>query len=160
MRWRILLPAFSLTTFLLAATRVPLLSIVARFTAPGVPALGSDEHPVDRTRPYPTSVVMRPGCGVAQHPMVYAGEGYNNILLVNEGKVIWNYFTGLHGEFDDVWMLSNGYILFTRQFQIEEVTPEKKIIWHYDAPPGTEIHSCQPIDLNKVLLAQNGFRRS
>lgn len=30
-------------------------------------------------------------------------------------------------------------------------------MWHYDAPAGTEIHSCQPIGLNKVLLVENGL---
>jgi hypothetical protein len=157
MRWRVLLPVFALTTFLLAATRSPLLSIVTRFTAPDVPALGPDEHPVDRTWPDPTSVIERPGRGISQHPMLYAGEGYNNILLVNEGRVVWNYFAGPGGELDDVWMLSSGHILFTRQLQVEEVTPQKEIIWHYDAPKGTEIHSCQPIGLGKVLLVQNGL---
>jgi len=89
--------------------------------------------------------------------MLYAGEGYNDILLVNGGKVVWNYFTGPHGELDDIWLLSNGHILFSRQFGVEEVTPEKKIVWRYDAPSGTEIHTCQPIGLNKVLLIENGL---
>jgi hypothetical protein len=157
MRWRLLLPAFALTTFLLAATRSPMLSVVAQFTAPEVPPLGSNEQPVDRTWPDPVGVVERPGNGIAQHPMLYAGEGYNNLLLVSDGKVVWNYFTGPHGELDDVWLLSNGHILFSRQFQVEEVTPQKEIVWHYDAPQGTEIHSCQPIGLDKVLLVQNGL---
>jgi hypothetical protein len=54
-------------------------------------------------------------------------------------------------------MLTNGHILFTRQLQVEEVTPRKEIVWHYDAPAGTEIHTCQPIGLDKVLLVQNGL---
>jgi hypothetical protein len=157
MRWHTLLAVFTLTTSLLAATHTSLLSVVTHFTAPDVPALGPDEHPVDRTWSDPAGMVERPGRGIAEHPMLYAGEGYNNIILVNQGKVVWNYFTGPHGELDDIWMLSNGHILFTRQFQVEEVTPQKKIVWHYDAPPGTEIHSCQPIGLNKVLLVQNGL---
>jgi hypothetical protein len=47
MRWRILLSTLVLTTFLLAATESPPLSILSRFTAPGVPTLGPDEHPGD-----------------------------------------------------------------------------------------------------------------
>jgi hypothetical protein len=39
---------------------------------------------------------------------------------------------------------------------IAEVTPEKQVVWRYDAPQGTEIHACQPIGLDKVLFAQNG----
>ena len=62
--------------------------------------------------------------------MLYAGEGYNSLFLVNGNKVIWNYFTGPRGEIDDVWLLTNGHILFTRQFAVEEVTPQKEIVWH------------------------------
>jgi hypothetical protein len=54
-------------------------------------------------------------------------------------------------------MLTNGHILFTRQFQVVELTPQKEIVWHYDPPQGTEVHSCQPIGLDKVLLVQNGL---
>ncbi len=89
--------------------------------------------------------------------MLYAGEGYNNILLVDGGKVIWNYFSGSRGELDDLWMLSNGHILFASQFRVAEVTAQKQIVWHYDALQGTEIHSCEPIGLDKVLLVQNGL---
>jgi hypothetical protein len=139
------------------AAGTPMLSVLPRFTAADVPALGPGEQPAERSWPDPTSVVERPGHGIAQHPMLYAGEGYNNILLVDGGKVVWDYSTGPHGELDDVWMLTNGHILFSRQFQVEEVTPQKEIVWHYDAPAGTEIHSCQPIGLDKVLLVQNGL---
>jgi len=157
MRCRIALPIFTLTTFAVTATHLPLTSVLERFTTTDIPSLGPNERSVDRSWPDPTITVERPGHGIAQHPMLYAGEGYNNIFLVNDGKVIWNYFTGARGEIDDVWLLTNGHILFTRQFAVEEVTPQKEIVWHYDAPVGTEIHSCQPIGLNKVLLVQNGL---
>jgi hypothetical protein len=135
-----------------------MLSILDRFTAPNVPAAGPAEAgPIPRNWPEPASIPERPGRGLAQHPMLYAGEGYNTIFLVNHGKVVWTYATGRGGEIDDVWMLTNGHILFTRQLQVEEVTPRKEIVWHYDAPAGTEIHTCQPIGLDKVLLVQNGL---
>jgi len=173
MRHRTVVPILNIlaaSTLLFAATPrpAPILRILPRFTAPTVPALGPDEHPVDRSWPLPSqptpsqpdptaAPIKLPGRGLAQHPMLFAGEGYNNILLVDGGKVIWNYFTGPGGEIDDIWLLTNGNILFTRQFQVEEVTPEKKIVWHYDPPPGTEVHSCQPIGLDKVLIVQNGL---
>jgi hypothetical protein len=157
MRWHVLLPTIALMTSLLAAVGAPKESVLNRFTTPDVPAQGPDEHPVNRNWPQPARETSRPGKGIAQHPMLYAGEGYNNILLVNGGKVVWNYSIGPHGELDDVWMLSNGDVLFASQFQVAEVTPRKQIVWHYDAPQGTEIHTCQPIGLNKVLLVQNGL---
>jgi hypothetical protein len=59
-------------------------------------------------------------------------------------------------------MLSNGNILFTRMEYIAEITPDKKVIWRYDCnkAPGTnhtEIHTCQPIGLDKVMFVVNGL---
>jgi outer membrane protein assembly factor BamB len=99
---------------------------------------------------------MQPGHGLAEHPMLYAGEGFNTIFLVNEGKVIWSYASAPGGEIDDVWMLSNGHILYAHSNFLEELTPKKEVVWHYALPPGTESHSLQPIGLDKVLFVQNG----
>ena len=64
--------------------------------------------------------------------MLYVGENYNKMFLVNDGKVIWTYSTGTGHEYDDVWMLSNGNILFTRMEYVAEITPDKKVVWRYD----------------------------
>lgn len=152
-----LLLTFALMTCMPTLAAPPVASILSRFTGPDIPALGPDEQPVDRNWPVSSAPVDRPGRGISQRPMLYAGEGYNNILLVNGGKVVWNYSAGPHGEIDDIWMLSNGNILFASQFKVEEVTPQKRVVWRYDAPQGTEVHSCQPIGLNKVLLVENGL---
>jgi hypothetical protein len=135
----------------------PLLAVLDQFVAPGIPAMGPSEVAASRNWPEPSSVPERPGRGLAQHPMLYAGEGYNIIFLVNRGKVVWTYSTGPGGEIDDVWMLTNGHILFARQFHVEEVTPQKQVVWHYDAPHGTEVHTCQPLGLDKVMLVRNGL---
>lgn len=135
----------------------PLLKVLPRFTAADVPAMGPEEIEVAPLKhPTPPSTGL-PGKGLAQHPMLYIGEGYNKMLLVDRGRIVWTYSTGPGWEYDDAWMLSNGNILFTRMQYIAEVTPEKKIVWRYDAPPGTEIHACQPIGLDKVLFIQNGL---
>ncbi len=141
-----------------AADSAPLLTVLERFVAPDVPVLGPAEAPpIPRNWPAPESAAVRPGRGLAEHPMLYAGEGYNTIFLVNHGKVVWSYSIGKGGEIDDVWMLTNGHILFARQFGVEEITPQKVVVWHYDAPPGTEVHTCQPIGLDKVMLVRNGL---
>jgi hypothetical protein len=145
-----------------AAQDAPLLKILDQFTAPDVPALGSAE-PGPTTRTWwdpatnPSTQPTPPGNGIAQHPMLYAGEGYNTLFLVNNGKVIWTYSSGRGGEIDDIWLMSNGHILYSRMSFIEEVTPQKKVVWHYDPPKGTEIHTCQPIGLDRVLFVQNGL---
>lgn len=136
----------------------PLTSALSQFTGPDLPIRGASEgEPIPHNWPDPTSVPSLPGNGLVQHPMLYAGEGYNTILLVKDGKVIWQYSTGKGGEIDDVWMMTNGHILYARMFFVEEITPQKQVVWHYDAPAGTEIHTCQPIGLDKVLLVQNGL---
>ncbi len=139
-----------------ASSTTPLMSLLGQFTAPDVPTLGPGETEIAPRKwdavPVPANL---PGKGLAQHPMLYIGEGYNKIFLVNNGKVLWTYSTGKGWEYDDIWMLSNGNILFTRMQYIAEVTPEKEVVWRYDAPEGTEIHACQPIGLDKVLFIQN-----
>jgi len=134
-----------------------MLAVLEQFSAANLAATGPGEVAQERTWPEPTSAPMLPGRGLAQHPMLYAGEGFNTLFVVNHGKVVWTYSAGKGGEIDDVWMLSNGHILFTRQQSVLEVTPQKEVVWHYDAPDGTEIHSAQPIGLDRVLLVRNGL---
>jgi len=128
-------------------------------SASDIPPFGPSEKAV----PLLSSIVKTnlvldhiPGNGLAQHPMLYIGEGYNTIFIVKDGKIIWTYSTGSGFEFDDIWLLSNGNVLFSRMSYAEEVTPQKKVVWHLDAPKGTEIHSLQPIGLDKVFVMQNG----
>jgi hypothetical protein len=135
----------------------PLMALLDRFTAADVPAMGPAEIEVAPRKWDQLIPPGLPGNGMAQHPMLYVGEGYNRILLVNDGKIVWTYSTGPGWEYDDVWMLSNGNILFTRMQYVAEVTPGKQVVWRYDAPAGTEIHTCQPIGLNKVLFVLNGL---
>ena len=144
-------------------TTTPCLGVLDRFTAPNVPAFGPDgtESPVGNW----TNGITPPnlsGNGLAQHSMLYVGENYDKMFLVHNGKVIWTYSTGTSYEYDDVWMLSNGNILFSRMDYVEEITPDKKVVWRYDChkAPGvehTEIHTCQPIGLDKVMFVENGL---
>jgi len=137
-------------------TDAPCMKVLHLFTAPDVPGLAPSEtavEPLKWDQPVPAGL---PGNGLAQHPMLMLGEGYNKLLVVNKGNVIWSYSTGPGWEYDDAWMLSNGNVLFTRMQYIAEVTPKKDVVWRYDAPPGTEIHCCQPIGKDRVLFIVNG----
>jgi outer membrane protein assembly factor BamB len=83
------------------------------------------------------------------------------MFLVNDGNVAWTYQTGPGNEFDDVWMLSNGNILFTRMQYVAEITPDKKVVWRYDCNNSsgtdhTEVHTCQPIGLDRVMIVVSG----
>lgn len=140
----------------------PCLDVLGRFTAPDVPAMGpaEAEAPIGGWTNGVTPDNL-PGKGLGQHSMLYVGENYNKMFLVHNGKVIWTYSTGKGYEYDDVWMLSNGNILFTRMQYIAEITPDKKVVWRYDCnnTPGathTEIHTCQPLGLDRVMFVENG----
>lgn len=141
-----------------ASSGSPLAEAISQFTDANVPTRGSAEsEPLPRNWPEPTSTPSLPGKGLAQHSMLYAGEGYNTIFLVKDGKVVWTYSAGKRGEIDDVWLETNGHVLFASQFGVTEITPQKEVVWHYDPPPGTEVHTCQPIGLDRVFLVQNGL---
>lgn len=147
----------------ISSTTTPCMDVLNLFTSPAVPALGQGETPAPAgswvNGETPPDL---PGNGLAQHPMLLVGENYNKMFLVNKGKVIWTYSTGPGYEYDDVWMLSNGNILFSRMEYVEEITPDKKVVWRFDCnpqpgPAHTEIHTCQPIGLDKVMFVVNGL---
>ena len=97
-----------------------------------------------------------PGGGMSHFPFLYVGEEDGRIIIVDQGKVIWSYDTGSEPELDDVWMLSNGNILFSHMYWCAEVTPEKQRVFYHAYPKGTESHSLQPIGLDQVLMVVNG----
>jgi len=109
-----------------------------------------------------TSAAGLPGRGLAQHPFLYCGEwqergkSEQTMYIVREGKVVWTYSIPGKEEYGDCTRLSNGNIIFSRRLSVSEITPDKKIVWHYDAPPKTEIHTSQPIGRDRVLIMQNG----
>jgi hypothetical protein len=132
----------------------PMAKVFPLFTAADVPAKGPSEAPdVALPGKGSTPPTGLPGKGIAQHPMIFVGEGYHRIQVVIDGKVVWHYDTKQSGELDDIWMLSNGNILYAHADFIEEITPKKEVVFHYDAKG--EIHTCQPIGLDKVLFAQS-----
>ena len=60
------------------------------------------------------------------------------------------------GEISDAVLLSNGNVLFAHQYGITELSPDKQVVWHLDAPPKTEVHTVRPIGTDRVLFIQNG----
>ena len=134
----------------------PMLAILGQFE--NAPAKGADEADMP-VRALPTNSVAAnwPGNGLAQHPFLFYGEGNNVLYVVNHGKVVWTYALPRGGEIDDAWMLSNGHIICTKQSDCYEVTPQKEIVWSYHCPTNTQIHTCQPIGPDKVMIVQNGL---
>ena len=85
-----------------------------------------------------------------------------SIFIVREGKIVWQYSmpiktaSGGNQEFDDATLLSNGNVIFSRMSGAGMVNSDKKLLWDYPAPAGTEIHSCQSIGKDRVLIMRNG----
>jgi hypothetical protein len=101
--------------------------------------------------------VNLPGQGLAQHDFVYSGEAKEErLFIVRGGQIVWSYTHPGRGEISDAILETNGHILFAHQFGITEVNRDKQVVWNYDAPAGTEIHTAQPYGTNQVFFIQNG----
>jgi hypothetical protein len=128
---------------------------------PGTQA-GTSPTPPPTVRPGLPPGAPLPGKGLSQHPFLYCGEwqdrGHSDqvMFVIREGKVAWSYAIPGKEEYGDCSLLSNGHIIFSRRLSASEVTPDKQIVWHYDAPPKTEIHTTWPLGLDRVLIMQNG----
>ncbi|WP_457428094.1 beta-propeller domain-containing protein [Roseateles sp. P5_E7] len=113
---------------------------------------------------------LLPGKGLSEHPFLYCGEYEHNadqqtVHLIRVGKEVWSYAVKFRvvrdekpdiQELGDCTLLPNGHVLFTTRFGAMEVTPDKTVAWQYIAPSGTEVHSLQALDGDRVLLTQNG----
>lgn len=100
-----------------------------------------------------------PENALGKHDFLYAGQSKKmRIFIVKGGEVTWSYYNKeARGEISDAVLLSDGNILIAHQYGIGEVAPDKKFVWHYDAPEGTEIHTIQPIGKDHVVFIQNGL---
>ena len=133
----------------------PLRNILHLFTDPGIPERGPHESPPTPACAVAETVPDLIGGQLGRHNFIYIGENNRRICVVIDGKLAWHYDTENDWEDDEIWLLSNGNILHAHMKYIEEITPRKEVVWHYDSPKGTEIHTCQPIGVDKVLFLQN-----
>lgn len=94
---------------------------------------------------------------LSRHDFMYAGESTTpQMFIVKEGKVTWQYLNTVgKGEISDAVLLKDGNILIAHQYGIAEVAPDKSVVWHMDATPGTEIHTIQPAGRNHVVFVEN-----
>lgn len=89
---------------------------------------------------------------------MYAGESKNpRAFIVKDGQVDWEYNNApRRGEISDAILLTDGNLLIAHQYGIMEIAPDKHVVWQFDAPEGTEIHTLQPIGRTHVVFVQNG----
>ena len=140
-------------------TRFITLILAAGAVCALAPAWGQEaKPPVAAAAVKPSFPSVLPGKGLAQHDFFYAGEAKTqDMYIVRKGKIAWEFHDPAgKGEISDAVLLSNGNVLFAHQFGVKLIDKNKKALWNYDAPAGTEIHTAQPIGKNLVLYVQNG----
>jgi hypothetical protein len=142
-------------------------------TAPPAPATTAPRAAASRPASQPASTqpaspAVLPGNGALAHPFLYAGEwdtrkpNAQSIFIVKEGKIVWQYTINIKAdrggnqEFDDATLLADGNIIYSSMAGAGMVSPDKKIVWEYKAPVGSEVHSVQSIGKDRVLLMRNG----
>lgn len=106
----------------------------------------------------PLAPIKLPGKGLKQFDFFYAGEAKSrNMFLVRNGKVTWSYLdTSGKGEISDAILMKNGDVLFAHQYGITLINSEKKVLWQYKAPEGSETHTAQLVGKDHVVCVQNG----
>lgn len=74
------------------------------------------------------------------------------------GDVVGEYTVGTKGE--DSWLLPDGHILASFSGGVREIDPATgATTWEYKAGPGVEVHSCQPLPGQRVLICECGSKR-
>jgi len=95
----------------------------------------------------------------AAHPFLCCDYGGGKVCVVSaEGKIEWQWDCKSP---QDCWKLPNGNYLFCFVSGALEVTPDKKIVWEYQAPTDVkvEVHSCQPLPDGNVMIVECGTSR-
>src|SRR5580693_7321634 len=130
-----------------------LLSTIVVMVCGGTLARAADKPAIP-----PTTPSVLPGRGLAEHDFLYAGEAHDRkVYIVRKGQVVWSYDDPSgKGEISDAVLLSNGNVLLAHQFAVKLISPDKKVIWNYDVPKGSEVHTAMPIGREHVLYIQNG----
>ena len=108
---------------------------------------------------------VRAGDAEIKHKLVGGDDSKGHVAIVNEqGEVQWEYKVGpIH----DLHMLPNGNLLFQTDFQhIVEVSPDKKVVWQYDASKMNgnegkhiEVHAFQRLADGTTMIAEGGNSR-
>lgn len=94
------------------------------------------------------------------------GADKKHIAIVNDrGEVEWE-VENLAREVHDISMLANGNVLYQTSYTtIVEMSPDKKIVWQYEAKPKAgysgqvEIHSYQRLKDGLTMIAESGNSR-
>jgi hypothetical protein len=93
----------------------------------------------------------------AAHPFLCCDTAGDKVCVVAaDGTIKWQYACDKP---EDCWALPNGNYLFCYYSGAREMTPDKRTVWQYKAPPKVEIHACQPLSDGSVMVVESGTSR-
>jgi len=88
------------------------------------------------------------------HAYLCVDYGGNKVCRVGkDGKIEWEIKANRP---QDAWLLPNGNVLLTHVKGVQEVSPDKKVVWEYTVDPKSEVHACQPLADGVVMIAESG----
>jgi hypothetical protein len=96
-----------------------------------------------------------------RHRVLISGAGLGYVAIVGaDGTVEWKHDEARQA--NDSWFCRNGNIAFSYEDGMKLVRPDysdpsgNELLWVYENPPGTETHSCQPLDDgSRFLIGQS-----
>jgi outer membrane protein assembly factor BamB len=132
-------------------------SLVALLSLAAVrPALAQTAAPAAA----PPAITNRVGSdsGITHAFIAHSPEQGKDYRVAANGDIVGEYTTGPKGE--DSWLLPNGRLLASYGTGVREIdTTTGAITWEYKAGPDVEVHSCQPLPDNRVLICECGSKR-
>lgn len=110
-----------------------------------------------------TLAAEAPAADKVAHRVLAADKGH--VALVDDnGSVAWEY--PIRGDAHDLWLLPSGNILLPADpTTVVEVTPDKKVVWRYEAKPKdgykgrVEVHAFQRLADGRTMVAESGNAR-
>ncbi len=100
---------------------------------------------------------LAPAQDAVSHPFICSDNGQGKVFVIDaEGQTTWEYDLA---NSQDVWLLPNGNYLLSYNRGAIEITVDKEIVWQYESPEGTEVHTCQPLPDGRVMVIECGSKR-
>jgi hypothetical protein len=115
-----------------------------------------------------STVKMSQNFTASRHDFIYAGEWQNGgfanqkFFVYRGGKQVFSYTYPQQCEYGDIWMLSNGNIVYSYRWGAAEMTGTGTETWNWADPltnparPQADVHTAQPLGLDRVMVYSNG----
>jgi outer membrane protein assembly factor BamB len=132
------------------------LSIVAVLFIAGASVVGFGQTLPTSQPAFPSGVISPTGI---THTLLLHSPVQGKVYEIGPaGEILGEYTVGAKGE--NSWILPNGRLLASYTGGVREIdTDSGKITWEYKAASGVEIHSCQPLPGDRVLICECGSKR-